>query len=216
MFETAIVGVARQTVIDPIARRRYQPARDSDYAVISFARHPFGAEDRLALVIAGTNGPATAGAIHRLATKGLEGRPLGAVVRVRPAGTTCAGFRTSSSMRSATRSALTATASVSTSWLRGSVGGGKALARTCTTSRRGTRSASTTGVGATTAGTGSTEREPLCTSCASAPSAPTSWHHLGCDDVWLDNALQDFVERDLMVCRDDKYLALALPENRHH
>jgi hypothetical protein len=76
----------RQAVIDPFMRTQYQPA-GADYAVISFARHPFGAEDRVALVIAGTNGPATAGAVQLLATEGIEGRPLGAVVRIRKPGT---------------------------------------------------------------------------------------------------------------------------------
>jgi len=75
----------REGIIDPFTRLRYQHER-ADYAVISFARHPFGAREKVALVIAGTNGPATAGAIKLLATGGIEGRPLGAVVRVRPAG----------------------------------------------------------------------------------------------------------------------------------
>lgn len=72
----------RQGFLDPVMRRRYQPEREDDYAVISFARHPFGAEDKVALVIAGTNGPATSGAIRLMATEGIEAWPLGAIVRV--------------------------------------------------------------------------------------------------------------------------------------
>ena len=36
------------------------------------------------------------------------------------------------------------------------------------------------------------------------------------DDAWLDRALADFVDRDLMLCLDDRYLALALPDNPYH
>ena len=82
---TQFTWLLRQAVLDPLKRARYQPERTSDYAVISFARHPFGAKDKVALVIAGTNGPATAAAIRLLANEGIEGRPLGAVLRIRQA-----------------------------------------------------------------------------------------------------------------------------------
>jgi ribosomal peptide maturation radical SAM protein 1 len=36
------------------------------------------------------------------------------------------------------------------------------------------------------------------------------------DDEWLDRVLTEFLDRDLMVCLDDRYLALALPENPYH
>jgi len=36
------------------------------------------------------------------------------------------------------------------------------------------------------------------------------------DDAWLDRTLAGFVDRDLMLCLDDKYLALALPDNPNH
>jgi hypothetical protein len=36
------------------------------------------------------------------------------------------------------------------------------------------------------------------------------------DDAWLDRALAEFVDRDLMLCLDDRYLALALPDNPYH
>jgi len=73
----------RQAVVDPLSRRRYQPEKAFDYAIVSFARHPFGSPSGVALVIAGTNGVATAGAVQALAAGQLEDRPLGAVVSVR-------------------------------------------------------------------------------------------------------------------------------------
>lgn len=79
---TQFTSQFRQAVVDPLTRRRYQPEKTVDYAVVSLARHPFAGNDRLALVVAGTNGPATAGALQLLATGGLTGRPLGAVVSV--------------------------------------------------------------------------------------------------------------------------------------
>jgi ribosomal peptide maturation radical SAM protein 1 len=36
------------------------------------------------------------------------------------------------------------------------------------------------------------------------------------DDAWLDRTLAGFVDRDLMLCLDDRYLALALPDNPNH
>jgi ribosomal peptide maturation radical SAM protein 1 len=36
------------------------------------------------------------------------------------------------------------------------------------------------------------------------------------DDAWLDRTLAGFVDRDLMLCLDDRYLALALPDNPYH
>ena len=34
--------------------------------------------------------------------------------------------------------------------------------------------------------------------------------------AWIHRTLQGFVDRDLMLCVDDRYLALALPENPYH
>lgn len=73
----------RQAVLDPLVRCRHQPEKTFDYAVVSFARHPFGSAGHVALVVAGTNGAATAGAVQALARGDLAGRPLGGVVRVR-------------------------------------------------------------------------------------------------------------------------------------
>jgi hypothetical protein len=70
----------RLAVIDPLVWRRFQSDKIFDYAVISVAHHPFGDRDRIALVIAGTNGTATAAAVQLLARGELSGRPLGAVV----------------------------------------------------------------------------------------------------------------------------------------
>lgn len=39
---------------------------------------------------------------------------------------------------------------------------------------------------------------------------------LKCDDAWLDRALREFADKDLLISLDDKYLALALPENAHY
>jgi ribosomal peptide maturation radical SAM protein 1 len=39
---------------------------------------------------------------------------------------------------------------------------------------------------------------------------------LGCEAEWLQGALREFVDRGLMVHLDDKYLALALPQNPHY
>lgn len=72
----------RQAVVDPVRRTRLQPERNYQYAVISFARHPFGSPDHVALVVAGTNGSATAGALDLLAGGRVVDRPLGAAVRV--------------------------------------------------------------------------------------------------------------------------------------
>ena len=36
------------------------------------------------------------------------------------------------------------------------------------------------------------------------------------DDAWLERTLAGFVARDLMLCLDDRYLALALPDNPYH
>lgn len=76
-------AVFRQAVVDPFQCLGFQSEKTFDYGVVSFARHPFGSEDRIALVIAGTNGIATAGAVKLLASGGMTDRPLGAVVRVR-------------------------------------------------------------------------------------------------------------------------------------
>lgn len=77
-----VASFFRQGILDPIMRKRFQPEQGDDYAVVSFARHPFGAPDKVALVIAGTNGPATSAALWLLATQGIEDWPLGAVMRV--------------------------------------------------------------------------------------------------------------------------------------
>jgi hypothetical protein len=36
------------------------------------------------------------------------------------------------------------------------------------------------------------------------------------DDAWLDRTLAGFMDRDLMLCVDDRYLALALPDNPYN
>jgi ribosomal peptide maturation radical SAM protein 1 len=39
---------------------------------------------------------------------------------------------------------------------------------------------------------------------------------LECDGEWLDGALAGFADRDLVLCLDGRYLALALPDNPYH
>ncbi len=49
--------------------------------------------------------------------------------------------------------------------------------------------------------------------CGDARSRDEIASEAGADEGWLDDVLQDFVDRDLMVFTDDRYLALALPAN---
>ncbi len=60
------------------------------------------------------------------------------------------------------------------------------------------------------------DRAQLYELCADARSRDEIAVAMGCDDPWLDQALADFTARDLMIRLDDRYLALALPENRYH
>jgi hypothetical protein len=39
---------------------------------------------------------------------------------------------------------------------------------------------------------------------------------IDCDAIWLEGTLQQFVDKELMIFMDDKYLSLALPENHCH
>lgn len=52
--------------------------------------------------------------------------------------------------------------------------------------------------------------------CADAKGREELARDLDCDDAWLDDVLADFVDRGLMVSRDDQFLTLALPENPYH
>jgi radical SAM superfamily enzyme YgiQ (UPF0313 family) len=52
--------------------------------------------------------------------------------------------------------------------------------------------------------------------CADARSREELRAQVDGDDAWLDRTLAGFMDRDLMLCVDDRYLALALPDNPYH
>ncbi len=52
--------------------------------------------------------------------------------------------------------------------------------------------------------------------CADAKSKAELLAEIDCDESWLDGALQQFLDKELMIFLDDKYLSLALPENPYH
>jgi ribosomal peptide maturation radical SAM protein 1 len=52
--------------------------------------------------------------------------------------------------------------------------------------------------------------------CADARTREELRAAVDADDAWLDRTLAGFVDRDLMLCLDDEYLALALPDNPYH
>lgn len=52
--------------------------------------------------------------------------------------------------------------------------------------------------------------------CADAQHKEHLRTELGCNETWLDKALQQFLDKDLMIFMDDKYLSLALPDNPHY
>jgi ribosomal peptide maturation radical SAM protein 1 len=60
------------------------------------------------------------------------------------------------------------------------------------------------------------DRAALYELCADARSLDELRVALPRDPGWIDSTLREFVDRDLMLCVDDRYLALALPENRYH
>lgn len=52
--------------------------------------------------------------------------------------------------------------------------------------------------------------------CIDAHAKPEIHAHFDDDGDWVDDALNHFVEQDLMIFLDDRYLSLALPDNRYH
>ncbi len=52
--------------------------------------------------------------------------------------------------------------------------------------------------------------------CADARTREELRAAVDVDEAWLDRTLAGFVDRDLMLCLDDRYLALALPDNPYH
>jgi ribosomal peptide maturation radical SAM protein 1 len=52
--------------------------------------------------------------------------------------------------------------------------------------------------------------------CADAKRKEDLLAELECDAAWLDAALQEFLDKDLMIFVDDEYLSLALPENPYY
>jgi ribosomal peptide maturation radical SAM protein 1 len=52
--------------------------------------------------------------------------------------------------------------------------------------------------------------------CTDAKSEEELLTEIDRDASWLEDTLQQFVDKDLMIFMDDKYLSLALPENRYH
>lgn len=56
----------------------------------------------------------------------------------------------------------------------------------------------------------------LYEACADARTADELYAAVPEEREWVDRTLRGFVDRDLMLHVDDRYLALALPENRYH
>ena len=60
------------------------------------------------------------------------------------------------------------------------------------------------------------ERASVYEACVDAKTKDELVQELSCEAGWLDSTLGEFVEKDLMVFSDDRYLALALPENPYY
>lgn len=60
------------------------------------------------------------------------------------------------------------------------------------------------------------ERAALYELCAESKSRAEIEAAFEGDTSWVDGALAEFVDRDLVILLDDRYLALALPDNRHY
>lgn len=60
------------------------------------------------------------------------------------------------------------------------------------------------------------EKALLYELCADAKTKGELLAEIDRDASWLEDALQQFVDMDLMVFMDDRYLSLALPENPYH
>ncbi|MGH3624373.1 MAG: RiPP maturation radical SAM C-methyltransferase, partial [Sciscionella sp.] len=52
--------------------------------------------------------------------------------------------------------------------------------------------------------------------CADARTTAELRTELDCDTTWLGKTLDRFIDHDLMISLDDKYLSLALPENPYY
>lgn len=60
------------------------------------------------------------------------------------------------------------------------------------------------------------ERAALYELCAESKSRDEITAAFEGDTEWIDGALAEFVDLDLVILLDDRYLALALPDNPHH
>jgi hypothetical protein len=80
-----IYAFARTGILDPVhyaGPRATATNAHSDYGVVSLCRHPWS-ENRVAIMVAGLHGPATAAAVKLLSQKdAFVRRPLGGVFRV--------------------------------------------------------------------------------------------------------------------------------------
>ena len=52
--------------------------------------------------------------------------------------------------------------------------------------------------------------------CADAKCKEELLGELECDAAWLEAALQEFLDKSLMIFADDAYLSLALPQNPYY
>jgi transcriptional regulator with XRE-family HTH domain len=80
-----IFGFARNGILDPVdyvGMRATSTSASVDYGLVSLCRHPWS-DSRVAIMVAGLHGPATAAAVKLLAQKdAFKGRPLGGVFQV--------------------------------------------------------------------------------------------------------------------------------------